>query len=77
MIAIKYQLYKETVPEYSAQAQILYNRGIEIEDQQAWLSAGEECFNDWRLLDNMELIVQKVRLAVEKSIPTVIIQDCD
>lgn len=77
MIAIKYQLYKETIPEYSAQTQILYNRGIEAENQQAWLSAGEECFNDWRLLDNMELIVQKVHLVLEESLPVTIIQDCD
>lgn len=77
MISIKYQLYKETVPEYSAQTQILYNRGIEVEDQQAWLSAGKECFNDWRLLDNMELIVQKVHFALEESLPITIIQDCD
>lgn len=77
MISIKYQLYKETVPEYSALQQLLYNRGVALKDQQPWLFAGKECYNDWRLLDNMELAVEKVHNAVENFLPTVIIQDCD
>ena len=30
---MKYKLYKDTIPEYSALQQILYNRGIPIEEQ--------------------------------------------
>lgn len=77
MIDIKYRLYKETIPEYSALQQLLHNRGVALEDQQRWLFAGKESYNDWRLLDNMELAVEKVHNAVENFLPTVIIQDCD
>lgn len=77
MISIKYQLYRDIIPELTARQQLLYNRGIELEDQKEWLSAGKECINDWRLLDNMETAVKKVQYAVENSLPITIVQDCD
>lgn len=51
MIRIKYQLYKETNDDLNALQQILYNRGIPVDEQEKWLSAGWDNVNDWRLLD--------------------------
>lgn len=65
MISIKYQLYKETVPEYSALQQLLYNRGVALEDQQPWLFAGKECYNDWRLLGE-----DRIRQAIDTIVDT-------
>lgn len=74
---IKYQLYKETTQGRSTKERLLYNRGIDADNQEKWLLAGKNNYNDWRLLDNMELVVEKVHNAVENSLPTVIVQDCD
>ncbi len=65
MISIKYQLYKETISEYSTLQQLLYNRGVALEDQQPWLFAGRECYNDWRFLDE-----NKVRRGVDTVVDT-------
>lgn len=32
---MKYKLYKEVIPQYTATQQVLYNRGIEINKQEA------------------------------------------
>lgn len=77
VISIKYQLYRDTIPELTARQQLLYNRGIELEDQNEWLSAGKECINNWRLLDNMDTVVKKVRYAFENAMPITVVQDCD
>ena len=77
MISIKYQLYRDTIPELTARQQLLYNRGIELEDQNEWLSAGKECINNWRLLDNMDTVVEKVHYAFENAMPITVVQDCD
>lgn len=74
---IKYQLYKETVQGRSTKERLLYNRGIDANNQEKWLLAGKSNYNDWRLLDNMESAVEKVHNAVENFLPTVIVQDCD
>lgn len=57
--------------------QILSNRGIQVDGQEHWLNANMRDINDWRLLDNMELAVNKVHYAIENLLPTVVIQDCD
>lgn len=57
---MKFKLYKDVIPEYSAKQQVLYNRGIPVKEQEAWLNAGWESINDWRLLDE-----EKMRKAVE------------
>lgn len=79
MISIKYQLYKETVPEYSALQQLLYNRGVALEDQQPWLFAGKECYNDWRLLDEnkMRKAVHLIESAIASSKNICVCVDAD
>lgn len=51
MIRIKYQLYKETNDDLNALQQVLYNRGIPVDEQEKWLYAGWDNISDWRLLD--------------------------
>lgn len=46
---MKYSLYKEVIPEYSALEQVLYNRGIPKEKQEEWYNA--ETLYDWTCLD--------------------------
>lgn len=48
---IKYQLYKPTIPYLNAVQQILYNRGIPANKQEAWLNAGKEYILPWTMLD--------------------------
>lgn len=76
---MKYKLYKDTIPEYSALQQILYNRGISIERQKEWLNAGWDEINDWRLFDLMESAVNRVYDAVqnEENVQVVIDPDVD
>ena len=76
---MKYKLYKDTVSEYSALQQILYNRGIPIEKQKEWLSAGWNEINDWRLFDLMESAVNRVYDAVknEENVQVVVDPDVD
>lgn len=50
MIKIRYKLYKEINPHLSARQQVLYNRGIPVEEQEHWLDADWDDINDWRLL---------------------------
>ena len=74
---MKYKLYKDTVPEYSALQQILYNRGIPIEKQKEWLNAGWNEINDWRLFDFMESAVNRVYDAVENDEKVQVVLDPD
>ncbi len=71
------RLYDETDELLNPLEQILSNRGVGLDEQEHWLNANMKDINDWRLLDNMELAVRKVHDAVESSLNTVIIQDCD
>lgn len=81
MIDIKYQLYRDVVPECSALQQVLLNRGIEMKDQQRWLFAGKECFNDWRLLGEDKVVrgINSVLDAMnaDKNICVCVDPDCD
>lgn len=47
---MNYKLYKEVNEDYTALQQVLYNRGIPIDKQEDWLSAGWESINDWKSL---------------------------
>lgn len=31
---MKYKLYKEVIPQYTATQQVLYNRGIDLDEQE-------------------------------------------
>ena len=74
---MKYKLYKDIIPEYSALQQILYNRGIPIEKQQQWLNAGWDEINDWQLFDLMESAVKRVYDAVQNEENVQVVVDCD
>lgn len=77
MIDINYKLYKPVNKGLTALQQILYNRGIPVEDQQEWLDAGWDDINHWSLLDNMREAVGKVRSAIEKNQTICVLMDCD
>lgn len=77
MIRIKYQLYKETDDNLNALQQILYNRGIPIEQQETWLSASWPQINDWRLFDRMEDAVNRVYAAIHNNEQVQIVVDSD
>lgn len=70
-------MYDEVNESLTPLEQILSNRGIQIDEQEHWLNANMKDINDWRLLNNMELAVNKVHYAIENLLPTVVIQDCD
>ena len=76
---MNYKLYKDPRPELSATQQILYNRGIPIEEQKEWLNAGWDGINDWRLFDLMESAVNRVYDAVqnEENVQVVVDPDVD
>ena len=76
---MNYKLYKETIPEYSALQQILYNRGIPIEEQEEWLSAGWDDIYSWRELapEKMEKACNLLYDCIKQNLDVQIIQDCD
>lgn len=74
---MKYKLYKDVIPEYSARQQILYNRGIPIQEQERWLNAGWDEINDWRLFSKMEEAVNRVYTAIQKDEEVQIVVDAD
>lgn len=74
---MNYKLYKDVVPEYSARQQILYNRGIPVQEQERWLNARWDEINDWRLFDRMEDAVNRVHQAIQRSEQIQIVVDCD
>ena len=74
---INYTLYNEPCPDYTPLQQVLFNRGIPVEKQEAWLNAGWDDVNDWRLLDNMEEAAAVVHDTIFCMGNTLIIQDPD
>lgn len=74
---MKYKLYKDVISEYSARQQILYNRGIPIQEQEKWLNAGWDEINDWRLFDRMEDAVNRVYAAIHNNEQVQIVVDSD
>lgn len=60
--------------------QVLYNRGIRLEEQDAWLNAGWESINDWGLLDDglkLSKTVNMVKGHVENNDSICVVVDCD
>lgn len=53
---MNYKLYKDTISEYSALQQILYNRNIPIEAQEEWLNAGWNDIYSWEKLSKEKMI---------------------
>lgn len=78
---MKFKLYKDIIPEYTALEQILYNRDIPREKQEQWLNAGWDEINSWTLLDEqkMRYAAQLVKDTIDnnKNIILVIDADCD
>lgn len=78
---MNYKLYKETSFDLSATQQCLYNRGIPVEEQEAWLNAGWESISDWRaigesdMLKGVELIQECVKN--EWDVGLIVDADCD
>lgn len=76
---MKYKLYKDTISEYSALQQILYNRGIPIEKQKEWLNAGWDQIYDWTDLaaKKMEKACQVLYNCINENLDVQILIDCD
>lgn len=53
---MKYRLYKEVDKNFTPLQQVLFNRGIPIEQQEVWLNAGHESIYDWTALDADRMI---------------------
>ena len=76
---MKYKLYKDVVPEYSALQQILYNRDIPVEEQEHWLNAGWEDIYPWQDLaeDKMKEACKIIYNCVDKDLNVQVVQDSD
>lgn len=79
MVKIKYQLYKPTIPYLNAIQQILYNRGIPANKQEAWLNAGKEYILPWTMLDydKVKRAVYMLANAIQQNQKIALIVDCD
>ena len=79
MIQIKYKLYKKTIPYLNAIQQILYNRGIPANQQEAWLNAGKEYILPWTMLDydKVKSAVYMLANAIRQHQKIALIVDCD
>ena len=78
---MNYKLYKDTNPKYSALQQVLYNRGIPIEEQEEWLHASREDIYDYNLIDEDKILqaTQLLKGAIDNNedVVTVVDADCD
>lgn len=74
---MKYSLYKEVIPEYSALEQVLYNRGIPREKQEEWYNA--ETLYDWTCLgiDLMEEACAELMNVIDNNGNVCVIVDPD
>lgn len=74
---MKYSLYKEVIPEYSALEQVLYNRGIPREKQEEWYNA--ETLYDWTYLgiDLMEEACAELMNTIDSNGNVCVIVDPD
>lgn len=52
---MEYKLYNEPSYELSPLRQILFNRGIPVEEHEHWLNAGWDDINDWSLLGKQDM----------------------
>ena len=76
---MRYKLYKEVIPKYSALQQILYNRGIPEVEQDKWLNAGWDQIYDWTDLaaEKMEKACQVLYNCINENLDVQILIDCD
>lgn len=79
MLRMNYKLYKEVSPALSAQQQCLYNRGIPLEKQEAWLNAGWESINDWKTIGEQDMVdgVALIQECVQNDYDICLIVDAD
>lgn len=79
MIRIKYQLYKETDDNLNALQQILYNRGIPVEQQETWLNAGWGDIISYKEMCDpaLDKIVKIIHRCVENNLYILVNVDCD
>lgn len=76
---MKYKLIKEVNPNYTAQEQVLTNRGIKLEDIKHYLNTTDkdinapECFGEERLKAALAAIVK----AIHQSKDMLVVVDCD
>lgn len=79
VMRLNYKLYRDTIPEYSALQQILYNRGIPLERQEEWLNAGWDDIFPWQMLEEekMTKAVYMLQECIEKNLDVQIIIDAD
>ena len=76
---MKYRLYKDVIPEYSALQQILYNRGISLEEQKQWLKAGWEDIYPWQNLaeNKMKEACKAIYNCIDRDLNVQVVQDSD
>lgn len=74
---LHYKLYDMPDENLSAREQVLYNRGIPLNNQVDWLNAGWESIHSWRLLENIELAAKTIYDAVQNNKKLLIVQDPD
>lgn len=81
---MNYKLYKETIPELSALQQVLYNRGIPVEEQKEWCNAGWKNISNWDAFmydrESVSRMVYGVNMlygAIESGVNVVLIADSD
>lgn len=74
---MKYSLYKEVIPKYSALEQVLYNRGIPRDKQEEWYNA--DSMYDWTLLgiDKVDSACAELVNTIEAEKNVAIIVDAD
>ena len=76
---MKYKLIKEVNPNYTAQEQVLTNRGIKLEDIKHYLNTTDkdisapECFGEDKLKAALAAIVK----AIHQSKNMLVVVDCD
>ena len=74
---MNYKLYKNTIPNLSVLSQILYNRGIPLEEQKHWLNAGWEDIYDWMELDKVEEATDRLYSAINNNEKIQVVVDSD
>ena len=76
---MKYRLYNDNEPLSSTVSQILYNRGIPVEEQQAYLNASYDSIHSWHDFpeDDTKYAVSKLCEILEDEDPIFIVVDCD
>ena len=76
---MKYKLIKPIQKKYTALQQILYNRGINIEDMDSYLNTSDDCINHFSLLgkDNLFKAATTLIKTITNNESAVVIVDSD